>query len=418
MSELGDVFEQVRAKLDRDELVDLCLQFGNIESGYGEEGPAGQALYDWLEGEGFAPTKVGLLEHRFNVVGTLPGGDGPSLAFNSHLDTGRSRHNPWVLRDPHRDWYYSAWVDDDMIIGDGVINDKGPLAAFLLAGRAIREVGLELGGDLYLTGVCGEIGQEPVDEFQGVDYQSKDIGARYLLTHGPALPDRAIVAEATSFKLVGLEPGKLHVKVTTYGHEVYTPYLAEDRYEKNAVTRMMDLIETLKGWTEAYEARSIVETPVGTCIPKVNIGAIRGGAPYRMTHTPEVCSIYLDIRLVPDTLPGPVLRDLRAAVAGHGDVDVEPFAFRPGHVVQDGDELIDGCGDAHEVVFAEPLEAGVGPAASMWRDINVFNELGIPSITYGPPRAYRDGMSGVMIDDIHKVALFYAAAALRLCGVR
>jgi acetylornithine deacetylase/succinyl-diaminopimelate desuccinylase-like protein len=418
MGDVAAAFAKVRDQLDQRELVELCLQFGNIESGYGEEGEVGQFLYDWLDAEDLRPTKVGLVEHRFNVAGVLEGGEGPSLALNSHLDTGRSRHNPWVLRDPDKEWYHSAWVDGDMIVGDGVINDKGPLAAFLLAARAIRDAGIELEGDLQLTGVCGEIGQEPVDEFQGVDYQSKDIGARYLLTHGPVLPDRAIVAEATSFKLVGLEPGKLHVKVTAYGDEIYTPYLGEDRYDRNAVTRMMDVIEVIKRWAVEYEARSVLETPVGTCIPKVNIGAIRGGAPYRMTHTPEVCAIYLDIRLVPDTLPAPVWRDLKAALAHLDVVEVTPYAYRPGHVVQDADELIAGCGDAHEMVLGEPMEAGAGPTASMWRDINVFNELGIPSITYGPPRAYRDGMAGVMIEDIHKVALFYAAAALRLCGVR
>ena len=418
MTHLRTAYDRVVQHLDEDEIVGLCLEFGNTESGFGLEGAAGQLLYDWLDEHGFGPRKVGLLEDRFNVVGTLSGGGGPTLALNSHLDTGRNRHVPFLLRDPDKAWYHSAWVDDDIIVGDGVINDKGPLASFLIAAKAIREAGIELGGDLYLQGVCGEIGQEPVDEFQGVGYQSKDIGCRYLLTHGPAIPDRAIVAEATSFTLVGLEPGKLHVKVTTYGTETYTPYLADDRYERNAITTMMTALETLQGWIEEYEARSVLETSVGTCIPKVNVGAIRGGQPFRMTHTPEVCSIYLDIRLPPEALPGPVLRELEQALSAHDDVDVEPFAYRPGHIVEGDDELIEGVGEAHEIVCGESIELGVGPTASMWRDINVFNELAIPAITYGPPRAYRDGMAGVMIEDILRSARFYAAASLRLCGVR
>lgn len=414
----SNAFAQVRARLDEAELVDLCVGLGNVESPYGGEGMAGQFLYDWLDDEGFGPRKVGLIEDRFNVVGTLPGGNGGSLEFNSHLDTGRSRRDDWILKDPHKDWYHSAWVDGDMIIGDGVINDKGPLAAFLIAAKAIRDSGIQLGGDLYLAGVCGEIGQEPVDEFQGIDYQSKDIGARYLATHGPVIPDRVIVAEATSFKLVGLEAGKLHVKVTAYGHELYTPYLSDDRYEKNAITRMMAVIETLKGWTEDYEARSVLETPVGTCTPKVNIGAIRGGQPYRMTHTPEVCSVYVDIRIVPGASPAAILRDLKAALSVHPEVDVVPHLYRPAHVVDHEDLLIEACGNAHRMVTGQDIEIGSGPTASMWRDINVFNELKIPAVTVGPPRAYRDGMAGVMIEDIHQIALFYAAAALEVCGVR
>ena len=38
--------------------------------------------------------------------------------------------------------------------------------------------------DLIITGVCGEIGQEPVDEFAAPTYLSKEVGTRYLVTHG------------------------------------------------------------------------------------------------------------------------------------------------------------------------------------------------------------------------------------------
>lgn len=410
--------DRVRSRFDRDELVELCVALGSIESPYAGEGAAGQFVYDWLDDAGFRPRKVGLIEERFNVVGVLDGGGGPSLALNSHLDTGRSRDDIWTLRDPELAWYHSAWIQDGVIVGDGVINDKGPMAAFLLAARAIRDVGIELGGDLLLTAVCGEIGQEPVDEFQGLRYQSKDLGARYMATHGAVIPDRVIVAEATSFKLVGLEAGKLHVKVTAYGHEIYTPYLAEDRYEKNAITRMGDVLERIKGWTASYEASAVLETPVGVCRPKVNIGEIRGGAPNRMTHTSEVCSAYVDIRLAPGANPAAVLRDFEGALADLDAVAVEPYLYRPGHVVRGDAELLDGCRWAHEQVRGGELEVGDGPVASMWRDINVFNEIGIPAVTYGPPRASVDGMAGVRVDDICEVALFYAAAALRLCGVK
>jgi acetylornithine deacetylase/succinyl-diaminopimelate desuccinylase-like protein len=418
MTSIDPVFERVKANIDRDAVVDLCLRFGNIESGYGDEGPVADFLHGWMEDEGFRPRRVGLIEERFNVIGALPGGTGPSLLFNSHLDTGRNRKDTWILRDPDKAWYHSAWVQGDYIVGDGVINDKGPLAAFLIAARAIRDAGVELGGDLYLSGVCGEIGQEPVDEFQGIKYQSKDIGAHYLANHGPHIPDRVIVAEATSFKLVGLEAGKLHLKVTTYGHEVYTPYLDERRFEQNAILRMTEILPTINRWIDTYESGHVLVTPVGTCRPKVNIGAIRGGVPYRMTHTPEVCSVYVDIRIAPGTAPAPVVRSLKEALSGFPDVDVEPHVYRPGHVVENGEELVAGCGDAHRMVFGEGMEVGDGPTASMWRDINVYNELKIPAITYGPARASIDGMAGVSIQGIHDVALFYAAAALKLCGVR
>ncbi|MGH7930328.1 MAG: hypothetical protein ACREQV_21330 [Candidatus Binatia bacterium] len=60
-------------------------------------------------------------------------------------------------------------------------------------------------------------------------------------------------------------------------------------------------------------------------------------------------------------------------------------------------------------------------ATSMWRDLNVFNEVGIPSICYGPPRR-REPMSGAQnramkIADLVQATKVYALAALMICGV-
>ena len=56
----------------------------------------------------------------------------------------------------------------------------------------------------------------------------------------------------------------------------------------------------------------------------------------------------------------------------------------------------------------------------MWRDLNVFNEVGIPSVCYGPPRQ-REAMSGAQnramkISDLVAATKVYALTALFLCG--
>jgi len=45
--------EDVIARIDRQELLDLALALGNIDSPTGSEGPAGQYVYDWLAANGF-----------------------------------------------------------------------------------------------------------------------------------------------------------------------------------------------------------------------------------------------------------------------------------------------------------------------------------------------------------------------------
>ena len=56
----------------------------------------------------------------------------------------------------------------------------------------------------------------------------------------------------------------------------------------------------------------------------------------------------------------------------------------------------------------------------MWRDLNVFNEVGIPSVCYGPPRQ-REPLSGagnraMKIADLIAATKVYALTALKVCG--
>ena len=124
--------------IDADELVQLTLDLCRIESPAGEEAEVGEFVFGWLAREGFMPRKIGMFPHRFNVLGTLPGrGDGYSLIFNSHMDTGRSKADRWSIRNPEAPINHGAWVEGDTLHGEGVVNDKGPMAAFLIAAKAV-----------------------------------------------------------------------------------------------------------------------------------------------------------------------------------------------------------------------------------------------------------------------------------------
>ena len=53
----------------------------------------------------------------------------------------------------------------------------------------------------------------------------------------------------------------------------------------------------------------------------------------------------------------------------------------------------------------------------MWRDIICFNEMGIPSVTYGPPRAAEGtGKMRMKTKDLLATAQVYARIALDLCN--
>jgi acetylornithine deacetylase/succinyl-diaminopimelate desuccinylase-like protein len=408
-------------RIDELELVELVIYLSGIESPPGFEGPVGEAIETWLSDHAFAARRVGMFEDRFNVFAELPGAHGgPALAFNAHMDISMARDDHLTTRDPSRPEFHIGWVEGDMLIGNPVVNDKGPMAAFMIAAKAIRDAGVSLAGDLQLAMVAGEIGQEPVDEFQGKRYLSKEVGARYLLNHS-ARPQFCVCAEATAFRKGWVEAGKAFYKITVYGGPVlYTPYLKRpysSREQPNAILRAVPLLQRLEEWAYEYEQAHRFESPGGTVVPKVNIGAVRAGRPWMILTNPEVCMIYLDIRTAPGQDGGKIRHVLRDMLSELGlDGEVEQFVNRAGYEATGIEPLSEAIDEAHATEFDAPAEIATIPETSMWRDHNVYNEMGIPALTYGPPGVAGDGSYAVAIADLMHTSRIYALTALAVCA--
>lgn len=329
-----------------------------------------------------------------------------------------TREDFLIFRDPGKEIYHRGWREGDLLIGNPVGNDKGPMSAFLIAAKAILEAGLSLRGSVYLTMVAGEVGQDAVDEFQGPEYLSKEFGTRYVLNH-MARPSYAICAEATAFKRGWVEAGKAFFKLTIFGDEpLYTPFI--DRAggpSPNAIVRALPVLRRIEEWASDYEKRNRYESPGGTVVPKVNIGAIRAGSPTMIIQSPEVCFVYLDVRTVPGQRSERVageLEDLLRSERVEGVV--EQFLNRPGYEAQGIEPLVAALDEAHGIEFGGPCEMVDPAVCSMWRDHNVFNEMGIPALTYGPAGIVGGGQFAMAIPDLVRAARVYALTTLAVCG--
>jgi acetylornithine deacetylase/succinyl-diaminopimelate desuccinylase-like protein len=413
--------EDVVARIDPQEVIDLALALGNIDSPTGGEGRAGRFVHDWLAANGFSPKRYALVEDRFSVAAWIDGtGGGYSLIYNAHLDTTLMPDAIWSARDPADPLYHSAWVEGDEIYGDGVVNDKGPMAAFLVAAKAIREAGFPLRGDLIVSAVPGEISREPVDEWQGPSYLSKDLGARFMATHG-VVADFALVAEGTGFGIVGIEPGKAHFKVTvrTDGPRYYTPYLPRPTGladAQNAIVRATAAIAAFEGWAYEYQQRNTYAGESGTIVPKASVNAIRSGYPFNLTSAPQVCAFYVDTRILPGANPMDVRDELRGVLRDAGvDGTVELYLYRPGFEAKGAERLIETIRRQHAKTFATPPAIVGEPVTSMWRDTNAFNELGIPAVSYAPRAASHASTKSFKLKDLTDAALVYARIAMDLC---
>ena len=185
--------------INAEELAELALTLANTFSPAGHEQPMAEAVHSWFARNKIPARKQPILPDRANVVAVLPGsGGGASLIFNSHMDTEVSGPEyEWGMAQPDLN-KLGAYREGNRLFGHTVLNDRGLMATTMLTLRALRDSGIPLKGDVIFTGVVGETGSAPVDEYQGLTYEGKGLGSRFLGSHG-VRADYALVAETTGF---------------------------------------------------------------------------------------------------------------------------------------------------------------------------------------------------------------------------
>lgn len=420
--EKNSAFEKVIETIEqaRAELLDLCLQLGNMASPHGQERAVGQAVLEWLKRYDIDGQLQFITQQSVNAVATISGsGDGASLIFNAHMDTG-----PELPADADADArkLETAWNEGDMLFGKGMINDKAQLCAFMIAMSALKRARIKLKGDLTLTAVASETGNPSIDEFQGIDFPGEGFGTKWLVDRG-AIADYALVGETSGFGIVQAECGAAWFKIRVKGREVYTP-----RYERgnsiqenpNAFAKSAHVILALEDWAVEYEKRETLEFAGGTIIPKAQIVEVRGGKGVGRPN--PTCDIFVDVRIAPGKHPLDVQRELAAVIHKTNlPCDISLFQYSRGHIAKNADPLIDAVSIAHRYLFGVEPPQPPSAETSMWRDLNVFNEVGIPAICYGPPRQ-REPLSGAQnramkITDLVQATKVYALSAMILCGV-
>ena len=211
-----------------------------------------------------------------------------------------------------------------------------------------------------------------------------------MITHG-AVADFALVAEGTGFGIVGIEPGKAHFKVTVFTDtpRYYTPYLPRPTGladAPNAIVRTAAVIAAFERWAYDYQVSEHLREPERHDRAQGDRSTpSASGYPFGLTSAPQLCSFYVDTRILPGANPLDLRDELRGVLRDVGvEGTVELFLYRPGFEATGAERLIETVRRCHDQVFDTPPAIVGEPVTSMWRDTNAFNELGIPAISYAP----------------------------------
>ncbi len=217
-----------------------------------------------------------------NVIGRIPGGGGPSLMFNAHMDQVETG-------DPAR-WPYpplGGEIHDGELWGRGAADMQGALAAMVYAGGLIKKLGASPPGDVYVSAVVQE-------EVGG-------LGARHLARTLPV--DRAIVGEASGNHLRRGHRGRIELLAHFEGRSVHAsmPDLGI-----NPHFSMMHFVDKLRSLHMAsdpdYGASTVAPTRVVSEPGSANV-------------TPGEIRLVLDWRNIPGEGPAEILGKLESPLA-------------------------------------------------------------------------------------------------------
>jgi acetylornithine deacetylase len=422
--------QRVLDEIRPDELTAMAVDLINISSPPGAEAPAADYLASRLDELGLAITMQEVEPGRNNVVGRLPGrGGGPTLLFSGHLDTSTTGSE----REAQGSYRLSglgggqarASVDDGWITGLGATNMKGAFAAYWGALRALQRASVQLCGDLLVAGVVGETERAPIDQYQGVEYRGGKAGSRYLVTHGVAA-DYAIIGEPTGLRLQIGEAGFCFARVTVFGRSQHT-WCKE--FGLDPIEKMLRVFEAVKNWEPVYQQRH----PHPFIQPRIGIGAIQGGLPYKPSKCPAPdCSLYIDIRVLPGQSFLETQRELEAVLDELKSEDpeletrTELYMSGNGYELAPDDPLVQAVERAHLAALGSEIPYAAPNRYAVSSDAGPMFEYGIKAINFGPGGVSTTG-SFLNYDPRHKneevlsiqnllaASKVYALAALDLC---
>ncbi len=273
------------------ELTELLKELIEIPSPNppGDHRAIAEFVSQWLRNVG---AKVSVLSppekpEAESVVAVIGSGD-PVIMLHAHIDTvpvGESEAAAWSSN-PFR-----AVERNGRLYGKGSVDDKGPLAAMMIA---FKKLALSRhSGTLVLVGAAEE-------EVGG------QLGTRWL-AHAGYLPqcDFIIVGEQTFNRVATAHKGVMRATIRTTGHSVHATN--PDR-GVNAINAMARVVLALENYHHDLSRR--VHPLVG--VPTCNVGVIQGGS--TANAVADQCMIRLDRRVIPGETPEVVQAELQAVV--------------------------------------------------------------------------------------------------------
>lgn len=354
------------------------------------------------------------LAGKRNVVAHWPGAGGEGRASARRRDGGAARS---LILNGHIDvvppaapelWSsppFEPRLDGDWLYGRGAADMKAGLVTIVGAVRALRELGVELAGDVHLQCV--------------VEEECTGHGALQCMIDG-VRADACVLTEPHPDHLTIAQVGVLWFHIDVTGRPAHAAYAGSGQ---NAIEAAYAVLSALR----ALEAElNVSPPPPYDRVPhpiNLNPGVIGGGD--WVSTVPAQCTLSCRLATYPGDDPAELRRRVEAAVAGaaaaHPFLRENPPRVRydgfdcEGSVVSPQEPLVQALSRAYADVVGSPPELRPTTATT---DARHFIREGIPAVCFGPRGEHYHGIDErVSLSSMHTAAKVLARFIVDWAGL-
>jgi len=385
--------------IDRDSLAAFAQTLVRTPSVSTQEGEVAALVAEEMQEAGFDEVRV---DRMGNVIGRIGPGRGKKLFFDAHMDTVDIGDADAWSRDP-----FGGEMAHGVLYGRGASDMKGALAAMVYAGKALRESGVRLDGDLYVAAVVQE---EPCE----------GLAMRHIVEVEGLRPDWVVLGEATNLQVSRGQRGRIEFRIDVRGRSCHAS--APERgvnaiYEAARLIVGLELLAPQLNQDSFLGKGSIAVTDIRSMAGSRNV-------------VPDRCTLYVDRRLTIGETEAKALAEIkriftREGVEGtvdvteycdisHTGLEVRAREYFPYWVTSEGEPLL-------QTAIAVVEDAlGFVPHVGKWEfstdGVYTAGAAGIPTIGFGPgeERHTHTVEDQVRLKDVESAAKVYAELAIRM----
>lgn len=353
----------------------------------------GTYIADTLSAMGLEVTTYPLAPNRMNVVGLLRGrgkGErrGRSLLLNAHMDT--------VGVDGMQGDPFGAEIRDGKLFGRGAQDMKGSLAAMIAATKALKDCGVELGGDLLITAVADE--------------EHASIGTEDLVRRVKA--DSAIVTEPTDLTICRAHRGFIWYDVETFGRAAHGSRFNEGVDANMRMGRFLSKLEILEKNLRSRDPHPLAGPP------SLHAAHLKGGS--EISIYAAHCLLQIERRTSPGETVPQATAELQEILDALVNEDPNYKARLTAKFSREPFEIPKEAEIVMAVENASKKRLGFPPrhtGQTFWTDAALLSKVGIETVLIGPVGSgLHSAEEWVDLKSVIDLAYILAETAISYCN--